>query len=139
VSALELRERDARGDAQRPCVKNSGFAEIGQLANNLDGCFLENIVGEIGASQTTDITSQRRVNFAEELFQCGPVAGLGEQDENRLAGLLGLFRICHAAHVLKRWFRAKKFGAVRENFRRNLNDYPPFSVREVNSECLCVA
>ena len=59
-----------------------------------------------------------------------PVAGLGEQDEKSLVGVWGLFRICWAAHVLKRWFSARKFGPVRKNFRRNLSEHLPFSMRE---------
>jgi hypothetical protein len=78
MSAFEVREGDARGDAKGPGVKHGGFAQEGELAEDLDGCLLENVVREIGASQTTDVMAQRRVAFTEKLFQGGPVAGLGE-------------------------------------------------------------
>jgi hypothetical protein len=78
MSAFEMSEGDARGDAKGPGVKHGGFAQEPELPEDLDRCLLENVVGKIGASQTTDVTAQRSVAFTEKLLQGAPVAGLGE-------------------------------------------------------------
>jgi hypothetical protein len=65
-------------------VEDSGLAQEPELAENLDGSLLENVVGEIGASQAGNVAAQRRVAVTEELFQGSPVAGLGEEDEKGL-------------------------------------------------------
>ena len=67
-------------------MEDSRLAQESELAENLDCSLLENIFGEIGASQAGNVASQRRMAVAEELFQGSPVAGLGEEDEKRLFG-----------------------------------------------------
>jgi hypothetical protein len=46
----------------------------------LNGSLLENVVGEIGASQAGDVAAQRRVAVTQELFQGSAVTSLGEED-----------------------------------------------------------
>ena len=70
-----------------------------ELAEDLDGSLLKNVVYKFRASQTTDITAQRCVAFTQQLLQGVAVAGLGEQDEKSQVGVRGLLRMCWAVHV----------------------------------------
>ena len=47
---------------------------------------MEDVVGEISASQAGDVAAQRRMAVTEELFQGSPVTGLGEEHKKRLVG-----------------------------------------------------
>jgi len=86
VGVFEVADRDARGDTESPGMEDSGLAQEPELTENLDGSLLENVVGEIGASQASDVAAQRRVAVTEELFQGSPVAGLGEEHQKSLVG-----------------------------------------------------
>ena len=86
VGAFEVADGDARGDTESPGMEDSGLAQEAQLTENLDGSLLENVVGEIGASQARDVAAQRRMAVAEELLQGSPIAGLGEEHEKSLVG-----------------------------------------------------
>jgi len=52
-----------------------------ELAENLERCLLENIVGEGCADEAADVAAQRRIGVTQKLLKCGSVAGLGEQDQ----------------------------------------------------------
>jgi len=60
---------------------------------------LEDVVGEIGASQAGDVAAQRRMAVTEELFQGSPVAGLGEEDKKSLVGGRKVLRMRWGVHV----------------------------------------
>jgi hypothetical protein len=60
---------------------------------------LENVVGEIGASQAGDVAAQRRMVVTEELFQGCPIAGLGEEHKKSLVGGRKLLRMRWGVHV----------------------------------------
>jgi hypothetical protein len=83
---FELREGNARGYAECPWAKDGGLAKEWKLAEDLERSLLKDVVGKGGADETGDIAAQRRMNLMEELLQGGPVAGLGEEDEEGLAG-----------------------------------------------------
>ena len=97
-SVFELGERDARGDAVGPGTKDGGLAQKRKLAKDLEGGLLKDIVGEVGADEAGDVAAQGCMDVAEELFQRGPVAGLGEKDEEGLIRRLGLLLV----HALER-------------------------------------
>ena len=80
VGAFEVGHSDARGDPEGPGVEDSGLSQETELAENLNGSLLENVVGEIGASQAGDVAAQRRVAVTQELFQGSAVTSLGEED-----------------------------------------------------------
>jgi hypothetical protein len=93
AGAFELGEVNARGDPEAPWAKDGGLAQEPKLAEDLERGLLKDVVGEGGAGQTGDIAAQRRINVTEELFQGGPVAGLGEKDEEGLVGRWKLLRV----------------------------------------------
>ena len=93
ASAFELGEGDARGDAVGPRTKDGGLAEKRQLAKDLERGLLKDIVGEVGTDEAGDVAAQGCMDVAEELLQRGPVAGLGEEDEEGLIGRLGLLLV----------------------------------------------
>ena len=86
AGAFELGEGNARGDPEGPWAKHGGLAKERKLAEYLEGRLLKDIVGKGSADETGDVAAQRRMNVTEELFQGGPVAGLGEKDEEGLVG-----------------------------------------------------
>src|SRR5580692_5933760 len=93
AGAFELREGNARGDPEGPWAKDGGLAKERKLAEDLERGLLKDVVGQVGAGETGDISAQRRMSFAEELFQGGPVASLGEEDEESLVGRWKLLRL----------------------------------------------
>lgn len=80
-------------------MEYSGLPQERELTENLDGSLLENVVGEIGASQARNVAAQRRMAVTEKLFQGIPVAGLGEEDEKSLVGRRKLLRMRWGMHV----------------------------------------
>ena len=78
---------------------SGGLVQESELAEDLNRGFLEDIVGEIGASQAGDVASQRRIRITEKLFQCAPVAGLGEEHKESLVGWRGLLRAEWSVHA----------------------------------------
>ena len=86
AGVFELREGNARGNSESPWAKDSRLAKEGKFAEDLNRSFLVTTVGMGWAGQTDDIAAQRRINLVQELLQGAPVAGLGEQDEEGLAG-----------------------------------------------------
>ncbi len=99
TGAFEMREGDTRGDSERPGTEDGRLAQEWELAEDLDRCFLEDVVGEFGSGEAGDVAAQRGVGFAEELLEGSPVAGLGEQDQERLAGRFRLLRVSLGVHA----------------------------------------
>ncbi|MGD0628070.1 MAG: hypothetical protein ABR987_01885 [Terracidiphilus sp.] len=88
--AFEFGESNARGYPESPWSKYGGLAQERKFAEDLKRGFLKDVVGEGGADKTGDVAAQRRMNFTEKPFQGVPVAGLGQKDEEGLAGRLNL-------------------------------------------------
>ena len=86
-------EGNAGGDPVNPGAKDGGLAKERQLAKDLKRGLLKDIVGEVGADEAGDVAAQGCMDVAEELLQRGPVAGLGEKDEEGLIGRLGLLQV----------------------------------------------
>ena len=82
--------------------KTAGSRRKRSFAEDLDGCLLENVVGEIGASQAGYVAAQRGVAVTEELFQGSPIAGWGEKDEKGLVGRGRLLRMRWGMHAWER-------------------------------------
>jgi hypothetical protein len=60
---------------------------------------LEDVVGEGIADQAGDVAAERRIGVTEKSFQCGPVAGLSEKDQEGLVGRRGLFCFSSGVHA----------------------------------------
>jgi len=99
AGAFEMREGNARGDPEGPGAEDGGLTQQRELAEDLQRGLLEDVVGEGGAGQTGDVTAQRRIGLTEELLQGGPVAGLGEQDEQGLVARRGLLWVSWSLHA----------------------------------------
>ena len=99
TGVFEMREGNPRRDAEGPGAEDGGLAQVGELAEYLERGLLEDVVGEGGASEAGDVAAQGRIGVAEKLFQCGPVAGLREQDQQSLAGRRGLHGWRLGAHT----------------------------------------
>jgi hypothetical protein len=84
---------DSGGNAVGPWAKDRRLAQVRKLAKDLKRGLLKDIVCQGGANKPGDVASQRRVNVAEELLQCGPIAGPGEKDEHGLIGRLEFLRL----------------------------------------------
>jgi len=93
ASAFELGEGDAGGDAVGPGTKDGGLAQERKLAKDLKSGLLNDVVGEVGTDEAGDVAAQGCMDVSEELLQRGPVAGLGEEDEEGLIGRLGLLLV----------------------------------------------
>ena len=87
---FEVREGNTRSDTECPGTEDGGLTQERELAEDLERGLLEDIVGQRRAGETGDIAPQWRIGFSKKLFQCGPVAGLGEKDQERLVGRRGL-------------------------------------------------
>ena len=46
-----------------------------------------------------DVATQRRIGVTEKLFQCRPVTGLSEKDQQGLVGRGGLLRLSSVVHA----------------------------------------
>ena len=99
AGVFEMREGNARGDAEGPGAEDGGLAQERKLAEDLDRSLLEDVVGEGSSGKSGDVAAQRRIGVTEELFQGGPVAGLGEKDEKGLVGSRGLLCVGWGAHA----------------------------------------
>ncbi len=99
AGVFEMSEGNARGDAEGPGAEDGGLAQEGELAEDLDRSFLEDVVGEGSSGKLGDVAAQRRVGVTEELFEGDPVAGLGEKDEKGLVGNRGLLCVGWGAHA----------------------------------------
>jgi len=96
---FEMREGDTRSDPEGPCAEDGGLAQERELAEDLERSLLEDVVGEGNAGETGDVAAQRRIGVTEKLFQCGPVAGLREKDQQSLIGRRGLLRLRWGVHA----------------------------------------
>ena len=90
---FEVREGDTRSDTECPGTEDGGLTQERELAEDLKRSLLEDIVGKRRTGETGDIAAQWRKGLSEKLFQGGPVAGLGEKDQERLVGRRGLHRL----------------------------------------------
>ena len=99
TSVFKMREGNTRSDPEGPGTENGGFAQERQLAEDLERSLLEDVVGECRADETGDVAAQRRIGVTEKLFQCGPVAGLREKDQQSLVGRRGLLRLSWGMHA----------------------------------------
>ena len=68
ASAFEVGESDTRGDMQGPGAEDGGLAQKWKLAEDLERCLLEDVVGKVGADEAGDVAAQRRMGIAKELF-----------------------------------------------------------------------
>jgi hypothetical protein len=91
--ALELREGNARSDAEGPWAKDGGLAKEMELAKDLQRGLLKDVVGEGRSNKPGDVPAQRRMNISKELFQSSPIAGLGEKNEKGFVGRRKLRRV----------------------------------------------
>jgi len=90
---FEMREGYTRSNPEGPGAEDGGFAQEWEFAEDLERGLLKDVFGEVPTGESSDITAQRRIDATEKLFQCGPVAGLGEKDQKGLVGHRGLFRL----------------------------------------------
>ena len=98
AGAFEMREGDTRSDPEGPGSEDGGLAQELDFAEDLERSLLEDVVGEGGADETCDVAAQRRIGVTKKLFQCGPVAGLREKDQQSLVGRRGLLRLSSGVH-----------------------------------------
>jgi hypothetical protein len=91
--ALELGEGDPRGYSKGPWAKDGGLAKEMKLAEDLQRGLLKDVVCEGRSNKAGDVAAQWRMDITEELFQCGPVAGLGEKNEEGFVGRWKLRRV----------------------------------------------
>ena len=96
---FEMGEGYTRGDPESPGAEDSGLAQEREFAEDLERSLLEDVVGKSFAGKTGDIAAQRRIGFTEKLFQCAPVAGLGEKHQKGLVGRRGLVRLSPGVHA----------------------------------------
>ena len=99
AGVFEMREGNTRSDPEGPGAEDGGLAQERELAEDLERSLLEDVVGEGGADETGDVAAQRRIGVTEKLFQCGPVAGLREKDQQSLVGRRGLLRLSSGLHA----------------------------------------
>lgn len=99
AGAFEMREGNARSDPKGPGAEDGGLAQERELAEDLERSLLEDVVGEGGPDETGDVAAQRRIGATEKLFQCGPVSGLREKDQQGLVGRRGLLRLSSGLHA----------------------------------------
>ncbi len=99
AGVFEMREGNTRSDPEGPGAEDGGLAQELELAENLERSLLENVVGEGGVDETGDVAAQRRIGVTEKLFQCAPVTGLREQDQQGLVGRRGLLRLSSGVHT----------------------------------------
>ena len=116
--SLEVGEGDAGGDAEGPGAEDGGLAEMGELAEDLEGGLLEDVVCEGGAGEVSDVAAEGGVGVAEELLEGGAVAGLGEEDEQGLAGWGGFLGLGWVVHAGERGRGRGKFGGRINNYER---------------------
>ena len=96
---FEMREGNTGSDPERPWTEDGRLAQERKLAEDLERSLLENVVGEGGADETPDVPPQWRIGVMKQLFQCGPVAGLREKDQQSLVGRRGLRRWSWGVHA----------------------------------------
>lgn len=113
VSVLEMREGNPGSDAKRPGSEDGRFAQVRQLAEDLERGFLEDVFGESGAGEAGDVAAQGRIGVAEKLFQRGPVAGLREKDQQSWVGRRGLLCWSLVVHAGER-----RLGPLKVRFER---------------------
>ena len=99
ASVLEVRESNPGSDAEGPGAEDGGLAQVRELAKNLQRSFLQYVIREGGAGETSDVAMQRRVGVTEKLLQCRPIAGLREKDQKSLVGRRGLRRFGSRVHA----------------------------------------
>ena len=99
AGVFEVREGNTRSDSEGPGAEDSGLAQERELAEDLERSLLEDVVGESGADETGDVAVQRRIGGTEKLFQCSPVPGLREKDQQGLVGRRGLLRLSSGVHA----------------------------------------
>jgi len=99
AGVFQMREGNPRSDPEGPGAEDGGLAQEGELAEDLERGLLEDVVGEGVTGEASDVATQRRIGITEELFQCGPVSGLREQDQQGLVGRLGLLRLSSGVHA----------------------------------------
>jgi len=99
AGAFEMREGNTRSDPEGPRAEDGGLAQERELAEDLERSLLEDVVGEGDADESGDVAAQWRIGVTEKLFQCGPVAGLREKDQQGLVGRRGLLRLSSGVHA----------------------------------------
>ena len=95
----EMREGNTRSDTEGPWAEDGGLAQERELAEDLERSLLEDVVGEGGTNETGDVAAQRRIGLTEKLFECSPVSGLREKDQQGLVGRRGLRRLSSGVHA----------------------------------------
>ena len=106
AGVFEVRKGNTRSDSEGPGAEDGGLAQELELAEDLERSLLEDVVGEGSADESGDVAAQRRMGVTEKLFQCGPIAGLREKDQQSLVGRRGLLRLSSGVHASKRcWGR----------------------------------
>jgi hypothetical protein len=93
ASALKVGKGNAGSYPVGPWAKHARLAQERKLAKDLKRGLLKDIVSEGDTDETEDVAAQRRMDVAEQLFQCGAIAGLGEKDEEGLVGRLNLLLV----------------------------------------------
>jgi hypothetical protein len=82
---------DVKLDQQGPRAKDGALTQKRKLTKDLNRGLREDVVGEVGTDQASDVAAQRRIVTTENLFQGSPVARLGQENEEGLVTGCGSF------------------------------------------------
>ena len=99
AGVFEMREGNTRSDPEGPGAEDGGLAQERELAEDLKRSLLKDIVGEGRTGETGDVAAQRRIDVPEKLFECSPVSGLREKDQQGLVRRRGLLRLSSGVHA----------------------------------------